>query len=283
MTDSRPVLVVTDSTSDLPATLRDRYDITVVPLTVTFGGESFLDAVDITAEQFLDRLTHSPQLPTTSQPPAHAFTKVFAGAIQRGMDVLCITISSGLSGTFNAARLAASEFDTNRVRVLDSRGGTMQLGWVVVAAARAAESGASLDEVERVAADAIPRTHLFAVLKTLDYVYKGGRIGRASHMVGSALGIKPVLSFVDGIVTPIERVRTWKKALSRAIDLAESNGTPSDIAVLHAGNLSDAQQVAATLRERYPNANIVIDWAGSTIMTYAGPGAVGIMTLTAAG
>lgn len=281
MADSRPVMIVTDSTSDLPAALRDRHDITVVPLTVTFGGESFQDGVDISPEEFLDRLTHANQLPTTSQPPAHAFSSVFSLAIESGKDVVCVTISSGLSGTNNSARLAAGEFGNDRVRVVDSRAGTMELGWIVVAAARAAEAGADLDAVERAALAAMPRAHLFAVLQTLDYVYKGGRIGRASHMVGSALGIKPVLSFTDGIVTPIERVRTWKKALARAIDLASGSGTLSDIAVLHAGNLPDAERTAAILQERFPDANIVIDWAGSTIQTYAGPGAIGIMTLAA--
>lgn len=279
MTDHRPVTIVTDSTADLPQVLLNRHDITVVPLTVNFGEESFRDGVDISPEEFLDRLTRTNQLPTTSQPPAHMFSAVFADAIERDTDVLCVTISSDLSGTFNSARLAANEFGDDRVRVIDSRGGTMQLGWIAVAAARAAESGADLDAVERVTVEAIPRTRLYAVLQTLDYVYKGGRIGRASHMVGSALGIKPVLSFVDGIVTPIERVRTWKKALAQAIDLAASDGTLTDIAVLHAGNLPDAERTVEILRQRFPGANIVTGWAGSTILTYAGPGAIGIMTL----
>ncbi|HWV34962.1 MAG TPA: DegV family protein [Thermomicrobiales bacterium] len=281
MTDQRRVMIVTDSTSDLPDILRTRHDITVVPLTVVFGEESFRDRVDITPETFLDRLTHAPQLPTTSQPPAHTFSAVFADALSRDMNVVCITISSALSGTFNAARLAAEEFGQDRIRVIDSRCATMQLGWVAVAAARAAESGADLDAVERAALDAIPHTRLFAVLQTLDYLYKGGRIGRAQHMVGSALGIKPVLSVIDGIVTPVERVRTWKKALAQAIDLASGDGPLTDIAVLHAGNLPDAERTAAALQERFPQANIVIDWAGTTILTYAGPGAIGIMTLAA--
>lgn len=280
MIEQRPVMIVTDSTADLPETLRNRHNITVIPLTVNFGQESYEDGVDITPQQFLDRLVRSEQLPTTSQPSSPKFAAVFSEAIDKGMDVLCITLSSALSGTWNAARLAAEDVDKDRIRVLDSRSTTMQLGWTVVAAARAVEAGADLEEASVHATAAISRVQTFAVLQTLDYVYKGGRIGRAAHMVGSALGIKPVLNFVDGVLTPIERVRTWKKALNRAIELSSTTGKPSDIAVLHADNLKDAEKTAATLREHFPDINILISWAGSTILTYSGPGAIGIMTLS---
>ncbi|HEV2072858.1 MAG TPA: DegV family protein [Thermomicrobiales bacterium] len=279
MTETREVLIVTDSTSDIPGSLRDQYDITVVPLNVTFGSDTFQDGVDITPPQYLQRLTQEKDLPKTSQPPSTRFASVFNEAIDRGMDVLCITLSSQLSGTYNSARLAAEEFDSERIRVVDSRSTTMQLGWIVIEAARAVQSGAGLDEAALRATEAIGRANCFAVLQTLDYVYKGGRIGRASHIVGSALGIKPVLNFVDGILTPIERVRTWKKALARAVELAATTGDPQDIAVLHSDNLKDAETTADALRQRLPDASIIIDWTGSTILTYAGPGAIGILTL----
>lgn len=281
MTSSRHVQVITDSTSDLPRTLLNRYGIEVVPLSVSFGSESYEDGIDITPPQFLNKLQVARDLPKTSQPPTTRFAEAFARAVDAGKDVLCITISSDLSGTFNAARLAANDFDPERVRVVDSRATTMQLGWIVVDAARAVAEGAGLQEAAERAAHAISRANCFAVLQTLDYVYKGGRIGRASHMFGSALGIKPVLNFIDGVLTPVERVRTWKKALARAIELAATTGTPTDIAVLHADNVKDAEASAAALRERHPDANIIIDWVGSTILTYAGPGAIGIFTLTA--
>lgn len=279
MNEPRKVLVVTDSTSDIPEALRDQYDITVVPLNVTFGSDTFEDGVDITPSQYLERLKREKELPKTSQPPSPRFASIFAEAIGQGMDVLCITLSSDLSGTYNSARLAAEEFDPDRIRVVDSRSTTMQLGWIVIEAARAIENGADLSEATSRATDAIGRANCFAVLQTLDYVYKGGRIGRASHIVGSALGIKPVLNFVDGVLTPIERVRTWKKALARAIDLAATTGDPQDIAVLHSDNIKDAEETANTLRQRLPDANIIIGWTGATILTYAGPGAIGILTL----
>jgi DegV family protein with EDD domain len=280
MTNPRKVQVVTDSGSDLPHALRNQYGITVVPLSITFGTESFLDGVDITPEQFMQRLEASSEMPKTAQPASAAFAKVFREAIDKGMDVVCVTISSGLSGTFNSARLAAEEFGPDRVRVVDSLAATMQFGWIVIEAARAAQNGGDIDAVESAAKSAITRANCFAVLQTLDYVYKGGRIGRASHMVGSALGIKPILNFIDGLLTPMERVRTWKKALARATELAANAGTVTDIAVLHADNRKDAEMTAEKLQTKFPQANIVVDWVGPTIGTYAGPGAIGIMTLS---
>jgi DegV family protein with EDD domain len=281
MTSPRKVQVVTDSGSDLPISLRNQYGIAVVPLSITFGNESLKDGVDITPEDFMTRLKAASDLPKTSQPSSPQFAEVFREAIDKGMDVVCINISSDLSGTFNSARIASEDFDPSRVRVIDSRSATMQQGWIVVEAARAAQNGGDIDAVEAAAKGAIGRADCFAVLQTLDYVYKGGRIGRASHMVGSALGIKPILNFIDGLLTPMERVRTWKKALARATELAASGGQVTDIAVLHADNLKEADATAAKLQQTFPDANIVVDWVGPTVGTYAGPGAIGIMTLSA--
>lgn len=281
MTSSRKVAVVTDSGSDIPLSIRNQYDIRVVPLSVTFGTESFVDGVDIAPQEFFERLENVTELPKTSQPSSALFAEAFQEAVDRDMDVVCVTLSSDLSGTFNSARIASEEFGADRVRVVDSRSATMQLGWIVIEAARAAAAGGDIDAVEEAAKGTIGRANCFAVLQTLDYVYKGGRIGRASHMVGSALGIKPILNFIDGLLTPVERVRTWKKALARATELAENAGRVTDIAVLHAHNVKDADATAERLQKKYPDANIVVDWVGSTIGTYAGPGAIGIMTLSA--
>ncbi len=277
MTDRLPVLVVTDSTSDIPKQMVADLGIVVVPLTVSFGTESFRDGIDLTPIDFLERLHTALELPKTSQPPITAFESVFRQAVTNGQDVVCITISSDLSGTFNSARLAAEEVDPNRIKVIDSRGTSMQEGWIVVAAARAAALGVSTDQVVATARSAISRSKLYAVLRTLDYVHKGGRIGKAQQLVGTALAIKPILSLVDGVVVPVERVRTWKKAVARITDLVTP--TPTDIIVMHSENLPDAQQVAADLQQSYPQSRLVIDYAGSAITTYAGPGAIGVAAL----
>jgi len=271
------VCVVTDSTSDIPRQMVADLGIVVVPLTIAFGAESFRDGIDLTPTQFLAKLKSSDVLPKTSQPPITAFEAVFREALDDDKDVVCITLSAALSGTFNAARLAAEAVGSDRIQIIDSRATTMQEGWLVVAAARAAKTGADATEVATVARNAIPRAKLYAVLQTLDYVHKGGRIGKAQQLVGSALAIKPILSFVEGVLVPVERVRTWKKAVGRITDLIVP--TPTDIIVIHSDNLNDAQRVAADLRRSYPRAHIDIGHAGATISTYAGPGALGVAAL----
>ncbi|MCO5217656.1 MAG: DegV family protein [Thermomicrobiales bacterium] len=281
MSNDRRVRVVTDSGSDIPKHLCVELGIRIVPLSLNFPNESLKDSVDISAQEYIARLQASEQLPSTAQPSVQDFAEVFQSELDAGCEVVCITISSLLSGTHNAARLAAEQVDATRIHIVDSRAATMQQGWTVIEAARAAQGGADVQEVIAAAESAIPKCFTFAVLQTLDYVYKGGRIGRVQHAFGSALGIKPIVGFAEGVLIPYERVRTWKKAVGRVIELASSKGEVLDLAVLHTDNLADAQQVERELRDRYPEANIVIDWAGPTISTYAGPGALGIMVRVA--
>ncbi len=277
--DEHVVRVVTDSTADLPGNLRDSLGIAVVPLLVSFGEETFRDGIDLTPEAFPQRPRTSAVLPKTSQPSVSDFERVFRRELDAGREVVCVTISAALSGTHNAARLAADAVDSARIEIVDSRATTMQQGWVAVAAARAARQGAARDEVAEVARAVIPRAKLFAVLRTLDYVYRGGRIGRASQIVGSALAIKPVLGFADGVVAPVERVRTWKRALRSATDLAIAQAPFSDAVVLHTDNLADAELTAAAIRAHVPDASVLISPAGAVLGTYAGPGAIGIALL----
>lgn len=280
MTNPRNVFVVTDSTSDIPVHFREELGIEVVPLSINFENETVLDGVDLSPEQYVERLRTLDKLPSTAQPTVEQFQTAYKKGLDAGMDVICITISTGLSGTFNSASLAAEQLDPERIKVVDSLKASTSLGWVVVEAARAAQGGASLQETVAVAERTREKTHFFALLETLDYVYKGGRIGRASHMVGSALGIKPILGLEEGTVLPVERVRTWKKALKRMIEVASSRGKLLDVAVLHTDNLPEAQKVVDELKSRFPDAHYEIVFAGTTIATYAGPGAVGIMTRT---
>lgn len=280
MTNSRKVFVVTDSTSDIPAHFREELGIEVVPLSINFENETLLDGVDISPEQYVERLRTVEKLPSTAQPTVDQFQTAYQKGLDAGLDVICITISTGLSGTFNSASLAAEQLAPERIRVVDSLAASTALGWVAVEAARAAQGGASLAEVVEVAERNREKVHFLALLQTLDYVYKGGRIGRAGHMVGSALGIKPILGLEEGTVVPVERVRTWKKALNRMIEVASSRGKLLDVAVLHTDNLPEAQRVVDELKTRFPDADYEIVFAGTTIATYAGPGAVGIMIRT---
>lgn len=277
MSSRRKIQLVTDSTSDLPLHYREEFGIIVVPLSINFDNESFLDGVDLTPQEYVGRLRTAEKLPSTAQPTVEQFQAAFRKGLDADMDVLCITISSGLSGTVNSARLAAEQIGSDRIRVVDSLAATMQLGWLVIETARAIQGSASLDEAVAVAERNRDKVFFLALLQTLDYVYKGGRIGRASHMVGSALGIKPIVGLHEGTVVPLERVRTWKKAMSRMVELAAARGKLLDVAVMHCDNLEDATTVLQELKSRFPDANFEVVFTGTTVSTYAGPGAIGIM------
>jgi len=181
-----------------------------------------------------------------------------------------------------AARLAAEAVDSSRIRLLDSGTVTMQLGWAAIAAARAAQAGLGADEVVAAAQSNLQRSRLFAVLETLEYVYRGGRIGRAAQLVGSMLSIKPILTVENGEVVPLERVRTWRRAIERLVDLTRQEAPLESLAVMHAGNLSDAQAIADRLRDLVPPEQLIFTQAGPVLATYAGPGALGVMPVKAA-
>ncbi|CAA9571403.1 MAG: DegV family protein [uncultured Thermomicrobiales bacterium] len=281
----RPVRVVTDSTADLPASIVGSLPIAVVPLLVSFGEETFRDGIDLSTADFAARLRRSPQIPKTSQPPVSAFTDVFKPLLDAGFDIACVTIATGLSGTANAARLAAEALDPDRsrIRVVESQSASMATGWCAVVAAERAESGGSLRQVTAAATDAISRYRLYAVLETLEYVYKGGRIGRASQMVGTMLSIKPVLCISEGVVQPVERVRTWKKALVRMAALCDAEGPFERLVILHCDNRADADHLASLVSGSVTAAPVHITSMGPVIGTYAGPGAIGFVGLLPAG
>lgn len=279
MPDAQHVTIVTDSTADVPPDMREALEIEVVPLRVNFGQESFRDGIELTTAQLMERMANAPSLPTTSQPTAGEFAAVFQDAIDAGREVVCITIGAKLSGTYQAAVTAAEQVAPDRIEVIDGATTTMHIGWPAVAGARVARQGADRETVSRTIRDARERSNLFVALKTLDNVYKGGRIGKASQLVGSALGIKPIVSFRDGTLVPIERVRTWKKAVRRMVELVVEEGDLSDIIVVYTDDPTDAETIQAELREHYPNANVILGTAGAVIATHAGPGAIGVATL----
>jgi len=279
VSSSQRVTVITDSTADVPESIAAELGIGVVPLRINFGAESVRDGIEISTDELISRMTASPTLPTTSQPTAGEFAAVFQDAIDADRDVVCVTIGSRLSGTFQAASTAAEQVAPERITVIDGASTTMHIGWPIIAGARVAREGADRETVAAAIRDAQQRSNLFVVLKTLDYVYKGGRIGRVGQLVGSALNIKPIISVRDGNVTAIERVRTWKKALRRLVELTRDEGDLSDIIVLEVANQEDAGALHAELKELFPNANVIQGRAGAVIATHVGPGAVGIATL----
>jgi DegV family protein with EDD domain len=275
----QPVTVVTDSTADVPLDMARDLGIVTVPLRINFGRESLRDQIDLTTEDLLRRMENAPALPTTSQPTPAEFAAVFQEQVDAGRDVVCVTIGDLLSGTHRAALSAAEQVAPDRVTIIDSAATTMHLGWPVIAGARTAREGFDRETVATAVRDAKARANIFVVLRTLDYVYKGGRIGKVGQLVGSALNIKPIISIREGRVTAIERVRTWKKAIRRLVELTQAEGDLSDIMVLYVDDRSDADAMLAELRERFPNANVDITRAGAVITTHVGPGAIAVATL----
>ena len=270
------VAVVTDSTSDIPPQLARSRDITVVPLTLNFEGRSLLDGVDIKPTEFYRKLPNATTHPTTSQPAAGQFAEAYSSLLQDHDEVVSIHISEKLSGTYASAVQGAEMTDSARVTVVDSELVSMSLGLVTLAAARLAAdgmSGAAIgDKVTSMRGD----VQTYFSVATLEFLRRGGRIGRASALVGSVLQVKPVLCIRDGLVTPLERVRTFDRALHRIVELAREvdRGHGLTVIVGHADSEADAERVA---RELEPVAEtLVIHPLGPVVGAHAGPGVVGL-------
>lgn len=274
------VRIVTDSTCDLPAPLVEAHGITVVPLTVFFGDEALLDGVDITAEEFYERLPGSNVMPRTSQPSVELFRKAYMEAAENGDEVVSIHLSSKLSGTLNAASIAREEVAPEiHVDLIDSYNVSLGLGLIVLEAARAAQSGAPLSEVVAVARRAMDRVSVHVVVDTLEYLQKGGRIGRARSFMGSVLSIKPILRVEDGEVAPFERVRTRGKAMERIYEIGSSLARSKEMFVACSGDETDARAMLERLRPHLPHTDLLIAQLGPVVGVYTGPGALGIAAL----
>ena len=268
------VKIVTDSTSDMPPELAADLGVTVIPLTVFFGEEAFKDGVEITRDEFMKRLTGGGVLPKTSQPSVGDFLAVYKELTDAGDEVVSIHVSGKLSGTLNSAHGAAQELSGASIKLVDTELVSMALTLVVRAAAVAAKGGATAEEVVRVAEDASSKTDLYLTLETLEYLAKGGRIGKAQALLGGLLSIKPVLKVVDGEVHPHEKVRTRAKALQRMKEIAAEGGPYEDIALIHEAAAEDVQAFTEFLQP-LSKAPLLVGRIGSVVGTYTGPGVVG--------
>ena len=281
MTDSQ-IAIVTDSTADLPSQLTKSRSITVVPLTLNFEGRSLLDGVDIRPSEFYRKLPNATTHPTTSQPSAGRFAEAYAQLLNDHTEVVSIHISEKLSGTYASAVQGAEMTDPKRVHVIDSQLVSMSLGLLTLAATEMAAQGAGAASIaERVTAMRENVQTYFSVA-TLEFLRRGGRIGRASAMLGSVLQVKPVLCIRDGVVTPLERVRTFDRALNRIIELTREVDVGKGLCVIvgHADAEADAERVAHALE---PVAEtLLIQPLGPVVGAHAGPGVVGVGCYSAA-
>jgi DegV family protein with EDD domain len=275
---SRTVLV-TDSTAYIPDDLVNKYGIMVAPQILLWGEESFLDGVNISPAEFYARLQTTDVMPTSSQVTIPYFIDLFKPLVEEGANILAILISEKLSGTIQSAVQARKEFPGAKIEIVDSKSTAMELGFQVLAAARALEAGKSFDEVLALAQNAKEHTGVYFAVETLEFLHRGGRIGGASKLLGTALNIKPLLAVIDGRVESIEKVRTKSKAYTRLLDvIAEKiDGKPNlRLATLHAAAEEDAKALLAEAEERFDPIETIVAEVSPVVGTHAGPGTCGL-------
>jgi DegV family protein with EDD domain len=275
------VAVITDSTAYLPDELVEGYGIHVVPLYVVLAGHSGREGLDISPQDVARALAVRGQTVSTSRPTPGDFVAAYRRALDEGAErLVSIHLSSELSSTSDAARLAASQVGEHIVTVVDTRSAAMGAGFAVLAAARSAAAGADASAVARTAQETAAATRTLFVVDTLEYLRRGGRIGSAAAVLGSALAVKPVLHVQDGRVVPLEKVRTTARALNRLVQRAvEAAGQgPVSIAIHHLAAADRADKLAAEIRDRLPQLReLHVSELGAAIGAHVGPGAVGIV------
>ena len=273
------IKIVTDSTCYLPADVIEKFDIRVVPLNVHFGeGKVFQEGVDLSHDEFYRMLAEAPELPTTSQPSPGQFYDVFAELTQAGHDVLCIVISSRLSGTYQSAVDASRLLPEANIVIIDSYFVAAALGLMVVTAAEMAAAGRSMEEIVARVEQMRRDMKLYFVVDTLEYLQKGGRIGAASALVGTLLKVKPVLTLDEGIVKPLDKVRSKRKAIRRLLAELESHvapGQPVQAIVMHAQVPDEADELAAEVRRRFNCQRTIFGEVGPVVGVHGGPGILG--------
>ncbi|HLJ80778.1 MAG TPA: DegV family protein, partial [Ktedonobacterales bacterium] len=279
------IRVVTDSTADL-GPRADELGIAVVPLTVSFGDETFLDSVDLDARAFFERLAsaNARTRPTTSQPTPDMFERLYRRLLGEGADgIVSIHVSSVLSGTADTAQRIAADLLAMGVsvpiEVIDSRQASLGMHFGILAASRAAREGADMPTAIAAARDALARTSVFFVAEDLEYLRRGGRIGQAQRVVGTLLNVKPVITLRDGAVISLETPRTRRRAYERLAELVRERA-PVESVIVGQSSPDIGDQLEAAVRRVY-DGPLTRMWAGPTIGAHVGPGAAGLAVLRA--
>lgn len=273
------IKIVTDSTAYLSESTVHQHDIRVVPLYVHFGEEAFREGVQLSNEEFYTRLKKAPTLPTTSQPSAGEFHKVFKELADAGHEIVTLTISEKLSGTWNSAMAAKDMLPQANISVVDTMSTAVGLRLIVEAAIEAASAGATRQEIVAEIEELRKKVYFVFVVDTLEYLAKGGRIGNARAFLGTLLKVKPILFLQDGAIEPLEQVRSKRKAITRLLELFEErldiSGPQAKVAVTHALVPQEAQTLREELTQRLGCAQLEISSLGPVIGTHTGPGAIG--------
>jgi len=273
------IQIIADSMTDVPKELINKFGIMIVPLQVHFGDEEYRDGVDLTYEEFYNKLSTKKELPRTSQVDPNTFMEVFEKVLGEGKEIICINGSSKASGTHQAAVIAKNELNSDKIDVVDTLALSFGAGILVYEAARMAEGGMERKEIVSSLLDMRSKVdHIFTV-DTLEYLKKGGRLNPMKATIANILNIKPILTVVDGLVEPLDKVRGSKKVISKMIELAKERGkdfTNKTVALAHANSLERVDAFKAeVLQELNPKELIIAD-IGCTIGTHAGPGTLAI-------
>ncbi|MBX6364782.1 MAG: DegV family EDD domain-containing protein [Gemmatimonadetes bacterium] len=279
----RPVAILTDSACDLPAEVIAAHGITVVPLTLIIDGEAYRDGIDVSAGDFARRLVAGAR-GSTSQPPPAAFVEAYTRAAVEGERIVGVIVASALSGTFHSARAAAQRFDAAPVNLVDSRAATLLQGFLTLKAAELAERGAEPPAIAAELARVRARSGLFFTVDVFDHLLASGRVGRGRVLLANLLDIKPILELdADGKVEPVARVRGRDNVFPRLLEILErrvpTTARALRFGVVHVAADDVAERVAAELRRRYGDRDIIVAPAGPVLATHVGPGAWGVAYL----
>ena len=256
--------------------------INVVPLTVAFGKEVYRDGIDLSPEEFFHKLTHSKELPKTSQPSVASFVETYRSLARDGAEIISIHLSQKLSGTCQAAMLARDEVANNcHVKVVDSMSVSMGIGLTVISAARAVQDGAAFDEVLELVNRNVLKIRLVAFFQTLEYLHRGGRIGKARTLMGTMLRVKPMIVVRDGEVHPFGMARTRVGAIKRLCEFARSLPHIKELSVMYGTDLKEVETLLEMLDAVFPKHRIQVAQGGTTLGTHTGPGTMAIAALLA--
>lgn len=273
------VTVLTDSSAYLPESVTQEYGIEVIPLQLIWGDQTFLDGVEIRADEFYTRLMTADELPTTSATSVHEYQTTIQKILDRGNSVVVMPISSGLSASYANAIKAKESMPDLPVVVIDTRQVSMALGFMALTAARVAKAGGTLAEVKAAAEDTYRHIGVYFTVDDLKYLHKGGRIGGAKRLMGSVLKIKPILEIADGKIEAVGSVMTRKKALDKLVDLVEegiAGRTPVRISVFHALDLETAHELEKICQERFHPVESILSEVSPVVGAHVGAGTMSI-------
>ena len=271
------IKIVTDSTADLPAMLIDELDVTVVPEYLRFGDKVYRDRVDISEDEFYQRLLHDPVHPKTSQPSPQDFASVYNKLSQEADGIISIHVSSKLSGTYDSAVQGKKMISKGcPIEIVDSKTVSIAMGLVVIQASKMAKSGMSLQQIVAELGQIIANVHLLILFDTLKYLAKGGRIGKATALLGSVLNVRPLLTVRDGELVPSGQVRNRSKGMERLVDFVKNAREIQDLAILHSTTPDDAQALVERTSSIFPKERTIIARVGPALGVHSGPGVLAI-------